>query len=64
MSIHWKNSHMMKPLVPKFCPDLWAHLQDIVKKLVPAKLKPIVGAEPQENFGLEEAFGIGKDQDK
>ena len=55
---------MMRLLVPKFCPDLWAHLQDIVKKLVPAKLKPIVGAEPQENFGLEEAFSIGKDQDK
>ena len=34
---------MLKPLVPKFRPDLSAHLRDIAEKQVPAKLKPIVG---------------------
>ena len=33
---------MLKPLVPKFCPDLLARLKDIAEKQVPAKLKPIV----------------------
>ena len=33
---------MLKPLVHKFCPDLFAHLKDIAEKQVPAKLKPIV----------------------
>ena len=31
---------MLKPLVPKFRPDLSAHLKDIAEKKVPAKLKP------------------------
>ena len=34
---------MLKPLVPKFRLDLSARLEDITEKLVPAKLKPIVG---------------------
>ena len=34
---------MLKPLVPKFRPDSFARLKDIAKKLVHAKLKPIVG---------------------
>ena len=34
---------MLKPLVPKFRPDLSAHIKDIAEKQVPAKLKPIVG---------------------
>ena len=32
----------MKPLAPKFCPDLFIRLKDIAEKQVPAKLKPIV----------------------
>ena len=34
---------MLKPLVPKFCPDLSARLKDIAEKQVPVKVKPIVG---------------------
>ena len=33
---------MLKPLVPKFRPDLLARLKDMAEKQVPAKLKPIV----------------------
>ena len=33
---------MLKPLVPKFRPNLSARLKDIAQKQVPAKLKPIV----------------------
>ena len=33
---------MLKPLVPKFCPDQSARLKDIAKKQIPAKLKPMV----------------------
>ena len=35
--------HMLKPLVPKCRPDLFARLRDIAEKRVPAKLKPVVG---------------------
>ena len=38
-----KLVHILKPLVPKFRPDLCASLKDIAEKQVPAKLKPIVG---------------------
>ena len=41
-----KLGHMMKPLVPKFRPDLSARLKDIAEKQVPVKLKPIVGSSP------------------
>ena len=34
---------MLKPLVPKFLPNLSAQLADIAEKQVPAKLKRIVG---------------------
>ena len=34
---------MLKPLVPKFRPDLFVRLKDIAEKQIPAKLKPIVG---------------------
>ena len=42
---HGKIGHILKPLVPKFHPDLSARLKDIAekKKQVPAKLKPMVG---------------------
>ena len=33
---------MLKPLVPRFCPDLYDRLKDIAEKQVPTKLKPIV----------------------
>ena len=33
---------MLKALVPKFHPDLFAFSKDIAEKQVPAKLKPIV----------------------
>ena len=33
---------MLKPLVPKFRPDLLARFKDIAEKQVPAKLKPII----------------------
>ena len=36
---------MLKPLVPKFRPDLSVHLKDIAEKQVPAKLKPIADME-------------------
>ena len=35
---------MIKPFVPKFRRDLSSPLKDIAEKLLPAKLKPIVGA--------------------
>ena len=38
-----KLGHILKPLVPKFRPDLVARLRDIAEKQVPANLKPIVG---------------------
>ena len=34
---------MLKPIEPKFRPDLSARLRDIAEKQIPAKLKPIVG---------------------
>ena len=34
---------MLKPLLPKFRPDLSICLKDFVEKQVSAKLKPIVG---------------------
>ena len=37
-----KLGHMLKPLVPKFRPDLRVRLKDIAEKQVPARLKPIV----------------------
>ena len=41
-----KLGHRLKPIVPRFCPDLSALLRDIAEKQVPAKLKPIaVGAK-------------------
>ena len=39
-----KLGHMLKLLVPKFRPDLFARLRDRAEKQMPAKLKPIVGA--------------------
>ena len=33
---------MLKPIVPKFRPDLSVRLKDIAEKQGPAKLKPIV----------------------
>ena len=36
-----KIGHMLKPLVPKFRPDLFTRLKDIAEKQVPVKLKPI-----------------------
>ena len=39
---HEKLSHMLKPLVPEFRPDLSARLKYIAEKQVPGKLKPIV----------------------
>ena len=33
---------MLKPLVPKFPPDLPVRLKDIAEKQVPTNLKPIV----------------------
>ena len=36
---------MLKPLVPKFCPDIFVRLRDVAEKQVPAKLKPIVNNE-------------------
>ena len=38
-----KLGHMLKPLVPRFRPDLSVRLRDIAEKQVPAKMKPIVG---------------------
>ena len=38
-----KIGHMLKPLVPKIRPDLFARLKYIAEKQVPAKLKPKVG---------------------
>ena len=35
---------ILKPLVPNFRPDLFAHLRDIAEKQVSANLKPIVVA--------------------
>ena len=46
---------MLKPLVPKFRPDLSARLKDIAENQVPAKLKPIVGIIHQED--AEQAGG-------
>ena len=40
-----KLGQMLKPLVPKFGPDLSARLKDIVEKQVPARLKPIVSVQ-------------------
>ena len=37
-----KLGHMLKPLVPKFRPDVFARFKDIAEKQVPARLKPIV----------------------
>ena len=37
-----KLGRMLKPIVPKFRPDLSVRLRDITEKQVPAKLKPIV----------------------
>ena len=40
-----KLVHMLKPLLPKFRPDLSTRLKHIAEKQVPAKLKPIVTSE-------------------
>ena len=37
-----KLGHMLKPTVPKFRPNSFAHLKEITKKQVPVKLKLIV----------------------
>ena len=37
-----KLGHMLKPTVPKFRPNSFAHLKEIAKKQVPVKLKLIV----------------------
>ena len=40
--VHYeKLGHMLKPLIPKFRPDLFIRLKDIGEKQAPAKLKPI-----------------------
>ena len=38
---------MLKPLVPKFCSDLFVRFRDIAEKQVPVKLKPIVCPAPE-----------------
>ena len=38
-----KLSHMLEPLVPTFCSDLYIRLRDFAQKQVSTKLKPIVG---------------------
>ena len=44
IKIHYeKLGHMLNPLVPKFCPDLFDRSKDIAEKQVLAKLKPIAG---------------------
>ena len=49
--VHYgKLGHILKPLVPKFRPDLLARLRGIAEKQVPAKLKPIVEAN---NFNVK-----------
>ena len=52
--------HMLKPIVPKFCLDLWARLKDIAKKQVPAKLKPIVvfSKRWRQNTGIKLLYRI------
>ena len=45
MRVYYENlGHILKPLLPKFHPDLFSRLRNIVEKQVLAKLKPIVGA--------------------
>ena len=39
---------MLKPLVPKFRPDLSVCLKDITEKQIPVKLKPIVIARDRD----------------
>ena len=41
---------MLKPLAPKFRPDLCASLKDIAEKQVPVKLKPKVGSKNAPPF--------------
>ena len=42
--------HILKPLVPKFRPDLFTRLRDIAEKQVQAKLRPIVDTVTQEHY--------------
>ena len=43
--VHYeKLDHLLKPLVPRFRPDLSTRLKDIPEKQVSVKLKPILGA--------------------
>ena len=47
---------MLKPPVPKFCPDLSARLKDIAEKQVPVKLKPIVDPRLQRELHTASKF--------
>ena len=42
---------MLKPYAPNFRPDLFARLEDIAKKQVPAKLKPLVASSGNGPLG-------------
>ena len=46
---------MLKPIMPKFRPDLYARLRDMADKQVPAKLKPIVNRCEYWMWGVIEA---------
>ena len=49
---HEKLGHVVKHLAPKFRPDLSARLKDIAEKLVPSKLKPIVGNRQMQTLKI------------
>ena len=53
---------MLKPLVPKFRPDLLVHLKHIAEKQVPAKLNPIVACSFHAFLVIRAPFmsGVGK----
>ena len=49
---------MLKPLVPRFRPDLSAPLKTIADKQVPAELKPIVAQHSVPSWSGEHQVGI------
>ena len=54
-----KLGHMLKALVPKFRSDLTVRLKDIVKKQVPANLKPIAGTEQTGRHRTPRIYQLG-----
>ena len=46
---------MLKPVVPKFCPDLCSRLKDIAEKQVPTKLEQIVHSCERAPYSQEDA---------